>query len=331
MGKIKTLTTISALGLITIACSGANVTVTITDLPVIEVMATHAIETENKTTSLTFVPNDVAPWLGRLVLSDSEAILYTTDIEGREPHKTNPQQYADIVGLNRQQSSGVFLALSREDKKLDAFIESNEEGHFSVVSYSGAELNPKSFCISDRPKIDQVRLLSAENKIIDISVSVKANQGAQMSMIEQQVITEMDALPNAALCAYSGDNTYTLSPETSILGVNEGQGWDEVFLPAGTTAFTPVTLNNSPYLLLLNGSDILVFDVYTYEFESRISVSSGLSIAGFDQADFVVATSSNFGGGAFNAGLIAFGHTNENRIVFISLSYIENAILSGVL
>ena len=110
------------------------------ELPIVEMVATHAFDTKTQITALTFIPNNVAPWLGRIIMLDENQHLFSTDIEGRTPLAVNSKTYTDIAGLFRKNAAGVFLAIG-ENGKLEAFIQSDDAGNFKSLPISGTGIN----------------------------------------------------------------------------------------------------------------------------------------------------------------------------------------------
>ncbi len=105
-------------------------------LPIIEVRATDENSMPIAMEQATFIPNNVASWLGHIILRGKDGSIWRTTTEGRTPRKVSDGPYSDIIGLNRQNASGVFLAI-KQNGKLAAFIEADDDGNFKPMIMSG--------------------------------------------------------------------------------------------------------------------------------------------------------------------------------------------------
>lgn len=325
MRNFRSIFPLMALALI--ACSNDGTKISTDDIPAIEIVATHAIETETPITHLTFVPNDIAAWLGRVILIDKDNAVFSTDIEGRNPDKTGTQKYSDVTGVNRSQSAGVFLAINKSNNNLEAFVESNDEGQFSPLAYSGSIGDPQIFCSSDRAGLDEAMLLSTGGNLLSLSLSVNDGDDAQISTLEQSIRSEIPAPSDTSICAASDTYIYAYAEKNSRLSIHDGSQWDHLDLGISIESMSALTLRDTPYLIMIAEDAILLFDVSNMTFTRKIEIVPGLSIAGLEKAQFVTATTSNFGGGAFSDGMIALVQKDQQRIVYISLSYFADVIL----
>jgi len=62
----------------------------------------------------------------------------------------------------------------------------------------------------------------------------------------------------------------------------------------------------------------------------KANIKNGLSVRGVDHIKYVASTTSNYGGGAYADGVLALVSADEDRIVFISMSYAERQLLKAV-
>jgi hypothetical protein len=300
-------------------------------VPVTEIVATHAFETESKITDLVFVPNDVAPWLGRLVSIDLAGNIYTTDIEGRSPDKTGSNKYRALIGLNRSQAAGVFLTINTSGK-LEAFIESNDDGQFSAMRTSGPAIDIDTFCATDQPSENSARLVTKTGDILKLQYKISPGIEGQLPGGEFERLNENIGGKPAEFCASSGERIFLIEAagnQSELKIYNDGD-WTSVRFPSPISSIAPFMLSDSPKLALLTSGQIFILNSETSAVEHRLVVNSGLSIRGLEFADIVSTTQSNFGGGAFNEGMIAFSQSDENRIVFISLDYLSSVLTDGV-
>lgn len=160
------------------ACSGKSTEnrpeTNIETLPSIEMVSTHAIDTKTQIKALTFVPNNVAPWLGRIILLDENNHLFSTDIEGRSPLVISPKEYRDIIGLTRSNVAGVFLTIST-DNNIEAFIQSDDAGNYALLSINSPALKITAFCKSTSPQETTIQAISLDGKILKLDLSIQDN------------------------------------------------------------------------------------------------------------------------------------------------------------
>jgi len=164
MNKILSIVLLPALFLSACSNGGQN-SQDLTDIPTMEITATHAIAIDESADGIGFVPNNVAPWLGRIILQNSDGGLVSTDIEGRSAQTITERGSGSTFGLARENASGVFLAINSRNKRLDAFIESDDQGNFASQSYSGDNISPQTLCTTDNAQQDSASALTADDKI----------------------------------------------------------------------------------------------------------------------------------------------------------------------
>lgn len=287
-----------------------------THISTVEIVATHAFDTQTQIETLAFVPNNVAPWLGRLILLDTSGHIFSTDIEGRTPLEINSNVYRDIFGLSLDNAAGVFLAVN-DRSSLEAFIESDDNGGFSPMTYSGSPLKAASFCKSTTPMTDKVKVLSVDGNIVDLTMNV------QSTLVEHLETNSLQAPDGTIACAYDAEHIFVMtrsSKGASAIKVYEAGKWRPVTSPKNIAAFSPVLLNGETNLGYVgNGHNIL--HTFSQGQSTQLVVNNGLSIMGLAKTDFVTATTSNYGGAAFKDGVIVMIDANEQRIVFISRDY----------
>lgn len=292
---MKKLTLLLAAAILTAslsACSGKsdnNPTISETkDIPTIEMVATHAIDLDFPVSQLTFVPNSVAPWLGRIILLGEDGHLFSTDIEGRDPKPVGSGKFIDIFGLAREAAPGVFLAINTENK-IEAFIESSDDGDFSPMIYAGEDLANVAFCESDTPTRNSTRVLTTKGELKSLEFIIDGNH------VQQLVKASTKAARKTKACKID-----TKTPRPYGFSAN-------------TKSHTLSAISSN------TGAAI-----------NTIKIKNGLSIRGLNRIKYVAATQSNYGGGAYADGVLALVDKDENRIVFISLSYAERQLLKAV-
>lgn len=311
------------------ACSpSGGQSVDLTEVPTLDISATHAIAIVQSANGLSFVPNNVAPWLGRIGLENADTSLSSADIDGRSAQKIPTLDHNDTFGLARENQSGVFLALSHENKSLDAFIESDDQGNFDLLSYSGNTLVPKAFCTTDQARQNSVSLLTDDGLIKTLSLTIATGENAKSAPVEQEIAASLPAPKNTELCSVTRNRTFAYSRAGNKARVHtyiDGK-WTQTIVPTSIAGMIPLELNQQFFLLLLDADTVFIFNVQTQKFEYRLAVNSGLSIGGLGKTKFVTATTHHYGGAAFSEGLIAFGQADQDRIVFLSRSYLADII-----
>ncbi len=279
-------TTIVLSTIILLACAD-KVVVEPVVIPTIELVATHAIDTPTQISSLTFVPNNVAPWLGRIILLDNQQRLLSTDIEGRTPLEVNAKSYIDIEGVYRENQVGVFLALTTNGT-LEAFIQSDDAGNYTSLPISGTGVNIVKFCKSSSPEQNTVNILSQDGYIVSLNISV-------LNGVLEYTETSKTKAAKDGLC-------------------QKKKGMSSV----------PLQFTGAEYLGTANGN--LHFIRTDQEAPLNLIINDGLSIKGLEGVDYINATTANYGGGAFKGGVIALIDNDESRIVFISLDYADGKV-----
>lgn len=252
------------------------------NLPIVEMVATHAFDTKTQISSLTFIPNNVAPWLGRIIMLDENQHLFSTDIEGRTPLVINPQAYKDVAGLFRKNAAGVFLAVN-ENNTLEAFVQSDDAGNFTSLPVSGTGIKTAQFCRSSQPSENKLQILALDGTIRELEISVLEN------------ILEFT------------ETSTSQATQNNTCQENEG------------IVSTPLKLSGTTYESRANGN--LRIHQADGANQYLLMINDGLSIQGLSAVDYINATTANYGGGAFKNGVIALIDNNKPRIVFVSLEY----------
>ena len=261
------------------------------ELPTIEMVSTHAIDLDISVSKLTFVPNSTAAWLGRIILLDDAGHLYSTDIEGRAPKPVGTGKYLDILGLVREAASGVFLAIT-DDNKIEAFIESDDIGNFSQMIYSGAEIAILTFCPKDSSEDSQINVLTLNGKYKTMELNI--DNGS----IAQEVYDTISPPKQSSSCLWQ---YATIGDNLNNFNVVEGKT-----------------------------SGLYFYQIAPSDREYNVNIKNGLSVRGVEHVKYIASTQSNYGGGAYANGVLALVDADEDRVVFISLSYAERQLQKAI-
>lgn len=270
------------------------------DLPTIDMVATHAIDLDISVAQLTFVPNSVAPWLGRIILLDGNGRLYSTDIEGRDPKPVGTGKYIDIFGLARESAPGVFLAINI-DNQIEAFIESDDDGNFSPMTYSGESVKVRRLCAQKQPMTHQLSLLTSHGEYFTLELVISK------SHISHKIISPRPNSKKPDACKSYFPIISTPSKDFAIQSDIKSSG---LYL-----SYTDPMVSNQKLPIL---------EAYSTH------IKNGLSVRGVEHIKSTATTRSNYGGGAYADGVLALVDKNENRVVFISMSYAERKLLEAV-
>ncbi len=292
----------------------------------IDLRATHAFEIQDDAQELAYIANDVAPWLGRIIIRTQAGALLSTDIEGRAFQSVAKSGFTHIVEVPRIGAPGIFLA-STENASLVAFVESGNKGGFSQMLYSGEALTPIGFCantpMAGKTMADNALLLTDNAQLITLGFSTQDN------VIEQRIDKTIPAPADIFACVSGESHVYALSRKKAqtILHHYDGTNWRKHNAPPGTHAL--VVLNSgtdNALVLLLTETGLFIADGQDLQVLFKLNIIDGLSIRGLSQAQAMSATSANFGGGAFRDGFVGLLDADSSRVVFISAEYITRQI-----
>ncbi|NNC37617.1 MAG: hypothetical protein HKO02_09175 [Hyphomonadaceae bacterium] len=332
---MKRISTVFMSAFLFTACSGNDRQAQdLSAIPELEITATHAFDLEQSIKGISFVPNNVAPWLGRIVLENADLSLSSTDIEGRSPQLISERAYRQTYGLARENASGIFLAINDDTNKLEAFIEADDKGNFAPLSYSGDDVSAAAFCSTAGATQSFASVIIPQGGIKTLSLNIPEQTGSMSAPVEQKTVQNVKIGDNPAKHCSANENkifSYTDTGKRAFLHTNEFDDEDgfnlaETEAPTNVSGMAQLTLNETNYLLMLNNEDIYLFNSATNALESKLVVQSGLSIGGLEKVKFIASTSHNYGGGAFSEGVLALGQADEDRIVFISKSYLANLL-----
>lgn len=308
------ITTIFALT----ACTADKTPNMDTAIP-IQLVATHAFDTDTHIKSIAFVPNNVAPWLGRLILLDDTGHLHSTDIEGRRMISLAPKKYIDILGLSLDNAAGVVLAIN-ENNEIEAFIESSDDGEFSPMAYSGKPLKVTGFCKSVIPTAKNIQVLTVERKMQDLSIHVNGK------IVEQIIVQNNMNTKKGVNCQTDTANTISFQP----LKRDVKQSFNPL-ATADTKLDTALQPHLSAHIIQAKEGRLFSLNADDKDIIYSLSIENGLSIQGIEKIDYVTGTTANYGGAAFADGFIAMINNDEQRIVFLSREYVGRKITETAL
>jgi|GEM_PF-2177679 len=287
-----------------------------------EIIATHAFNTSSPITALSFTPNDVAPWLGRIIYINQDGELYSTDIEGRAPKRVGSGTYSHVNGMLQIKKPGVFFALAKNTGALEAFIESDNEGQFSPLILSGPPILVRGICQTMTAQSENLLVLTKGGSLVNLNAQISTEN------VELTQVSSTEAPKNTTNCAYDEQNVYALAnqKDTSTLHAYKDSKWHMTALDFTPSGFASLTLKERPALAVLGTEGVLFIDAEDLSTLYHIKITDGLSIRGLESAGFVSVTSAPFGGAAFNEGVIVLSDKSKPRLVFISLGYLNDRL-----
>lgn len=291
--------------------------------------ATHAVDLEIKTNQLTFVPNETAPWLGRIIGFGAHKDAISMDIENRNNTKLKLAKPRSALGLSFKNNPGVFLLVD-QNGALHTYIESDDKGNFVEIISSAAPNDIRRFCLTDTSNAARVFVLEKNYAIQGYDVSLNANPedkpASQLTFKKSAEATFADVPQSAQDCAVWSGDAYirAAGKKQDVLYVQKinSSHWQSTPLPYKFSGLAPIKLNDA---LSFVGSYNGYFAIIPADAPSKprfYTISDGLSIQGMDKVGRVFASNFKYGGAAFNQGVIALIAPEKNRIVYLSASYV---------
>jgi len=128
----------------------------------ITLRATTDLQAPSPIMTATFVPNNVATWLGHIILLDKAGTLHRATTNSSKTDIVTLGKYQDIIGLVRENAAGVFLGLDKNGH-IKAFIEADDEGNFKPMAISYGDLKVERFCQSSSPTPDKIYAKTSKN------------------------------------------------------------------------------------------------------------------------------------------------------------------------
>ena len=170
MSRLKIIVLSAMLGLA--ACqSEPQDTIAITahtSIADMELRATSDLLAPAPIVRATFVPNNVASWVGHIIMIDEKGDILRATTESKVTPITTGD-FDDVIGLNRPNKAGAFFALTK-DGELRAFIEADNDGNFKPITTSQTELPIAQFCQSAVAYEEVVWTLSDKGKPVAYSI-----------------------------------------------------------------------------------------------------------------------------------------------------------------
>jgi hypothetical protein len=186
----------------------------------ITLRATSDIQTPLPIKAASFVPNNVATWLGHIILLDEKGVLHRATTESAKTDVVAIGKYVDVVGFGRENKSGVFLALTPQGQ-VKAFVQIDDEGNFGPMAVSVSNLNIERFCPSSTPNSDFIWLETKDKQSHKMSVEVFEDTSVTLKKAEQGENADRSCKADNALRLSA---TYAMELDTSKAGLTVHSG-----------------------------------------------------------------------------------------------------------
>ncbi|HFE38341.1 MAG TPA: hypothetical protein ENK06_08000 [Gammaproteobacteria bacterium] len=294
--------------------------------------ATHAVTLETKAVELVFIPNEVAPWLGRIVYTSTGGSAISMDIENRNISMFKLGVTKSLLGLSFHKQPGVFLSLN-QNNQVESLLESGDHGQFVTIISSGAPVHAVSFCQVAKAQGKDIYVLEAKSRIQKYSVALSVQPDAKN--LSRLTFTKDDgfdlkAPENTVACYVDKGHLYSLQSKDKRTGLSsystQSNTWQTSTLKYPSLDLVPVKLGQDMYFAFSTQGYLGLFRTDRPEDVEFYSITDGLSIKGMDKVSKVYATANKFGGTAFNQGVMALLNDDAKRIVYISTSYIADQV-----
>ncbi len=256
--------------------------------PDFKIRATTDFESPTRISKSVFMPNLIAGWASQIILLDIDGALLRTQMGTLNPIQFETGPYIDLHGLGRKGEPGLLLALTDENR-LQAFIESSDDGDFTRIPVSIPNIKIKRFCKTHDFITPSLNVYTETNDIVTLGITIEANK---------QVTLNSNDVPKTDMCH---KNTLEFGPSD--------QTPDQTYL-----VISPNIKN--PHLRL---------DTKT---ETKfVEIQDGLSIQGLKDPNSIAVTDINLGS-AFNQGAILITDRDSPRSVLIAWDYFKKVVKS---
>ncbi|MDG2361651.1 MAG: hypothetical protein P8L81_04765 [Hellea sp.] len=206
----------------------------------LEVSSTSEIYTTEPIYKISFVPNNVASWLGHLIMIDKTGSIFRASATDRTAKLVAAGSYMDVIGTSLKNKSGLFFAINNQGV-IEAFIETTNTGDFTFLENISEPDGFIKFCkstgsdnkiiaIKNNGKFFQIiyninekdrSLITSETEIVSPVSSCLTSKGLNL-------LGEYDLTLNDKLLEINGNKndsiTLKISDGLSIRGTNYPSG-----------------------------------------------------------------------------------------------------------
>lgn len=304
----QTLYLSAALALSLASCTGSD---TSNDTAQAEntlpITATYAFKASSEVKAIAASPNDVASWLGAIAVLGDNGYLRFSDIESVSS-KAVSGNYNQIIGFDRPGAPALFAAVN-EAGTWRGFLESSSTFDFSPAAIVGAPGKDAVICAPHGAATTTLKGVSG-GALISYSVTISEDGILSLAAADSQSIK----IAPVDYCA--------ASPDGSVL-VGTAKGLSR-FAPDGTavaktkSVYMSAAFLDESTLIGVSHGKLFEIDAATLDARQQLSIKSGLSILGIENAGRVFVTPSPYGGAAFDDGVVFVTDADAPRVVAIS-------------
>lgn len=182
---------------------------------ILDVSSTSEIYTTEPIDKISFVPNNVASWLGHLIMIDTKGSIFRASTSDRIAKLVSAGSYMDVIGTALKNKSGLFFTINNQGV-IEAFIETTNSGDFTFLENLSGPDGFMKFCKTTR----------SDSKIIAIK-----NNGKFFQIIydinekdRSLITTEKEIKSSVSNCLTSKDvnllGEYNLTLNDKLLELN---------------------------------------------------------------------------------------------------------------
>ena len=182
---------------------------------ILEVSSTSEIYTTEPIDKISFVSNNVATWLGHLIMIDTTGSIFRASASDRVAKLVSAGRYKDVIGTSLKNKSGLFFAINNQGV-IESFIETTNSGDFTFLENISEPDGFIKFCKTTR----------SDSKIIAIK-----NNGKFFQIIydinekdRSLITTEKEIKSSVSNCLTSKDvillGEYNLTLNDKLLELN---------------------------------------------------------------------------------------------------------------
>ena len=184
----------------------------------LEVSSTSEIYSTKPIEEISFVPNNVASWLGHLIMIDKTGSILRANASDRTTKLVATGSYKDVIGTSLKNKSGLFFAINNQGV-IEAFTETTNSGDFTFLENINALDGFIKFCETPRSN-NKIIAIKNNRKIFNITYRINEKE---MSIITTE--TEIEFPASSCLTSKSVNllGKYNLTLNDKLLELNGDQ------------------------------------------------------------------------------------------------------------
>lgn len=182
---------------------------------IFEVSSTSEIYTTEPIDKITFVPNNVATWLGHLIMIDTTGSIFRANASDREAKLVSAGRYKDVIGTSLKNKSGLFFTINNQGV-IEAFIETTNSGDFTFLENISEPNSFMKFCKTNRSD-SKIIAIKKNGKFFQIIYDINEKD-------RSLITTEKEIKSSVSNCLTSKDvnllGKYNLTLNDKLLELN---------------------------------------------------------------------------------------------------------------